>query len=74
MEPMGDGEIVNVSGIAGVAGIGSSTLYCRSKAALNNLTVTLARARPTRRSALPRPHDTRGRSGGGAAKKRLFLC
>ena len=38
------GEIVNVSSVAGVAGVGSSIAYCASKAALNNLTVTLARA------------------------------
>ena len=38
------GEIVNVSSIAGLAGIGSSIPYCASKAALNNLTITLARA------------------------------
>ena len=37
-------HIVNVSSIAGIAGIGSSIPYCASKAALNNLTVTLARA------------------------------
>lgn len=37
------GEIVNVSSIAGLVGIGSSIPYCASKAALNNLTVTLAR-------------------------------
>jgi 3-oxoacyl-[acyl-carrier protein] reductase len=40
----GAGAIVNVSSIAGVAGVGSSIPYCASKAALNNLTVTLARA------------------------------
>jgi 3-oxoacyl-[acyl-carrier protein] reductase len=40
----GAGAIVNVSSVAGVAGIGSSIPYCASKAALNNLTVTLARA------------------------------
>lgn len=40
----GGGAIVNVSSIAGVAGVGSSIPYCASKAALNNLTVTLARA------------------------------
>jgi len=40
----GGGAIVNVSSIAGVAGIGSSIPYCASKAALNNLTLTLARA------------------------------
>ncbi len=39
----GSGEIVNVSSVAGVAGIGSSIPYAASKAALNNLTVTLAR-------------------------------
>ncbi len=40
----GGGAIVNVSSVAGVAGVGSSIPYCASKAALNNLTVTLARA------------------------------
>jgi 3-oxoacyl-[acyl-carrier protein] reductase len=39
----GDGEIVNVSSISGLAGVGSSIPYCASKAALNNMTVTLAR-------------------------------
>jgi len=39
----GDGEIVNVSSVAGLAGIGSSIPYCASKAALNTLTLTLAR-------------------------------
>jgi 3-oxoacyl-[acyl-carrier protein] reductase len=40
----GGGAIVNVSSIAGIAGIGSSIPYCASKAALNSLTLTLARA------------------------------
>ncbi len=40
----GGGAIVNVSSVAGIAGIGSSIPYCASKAALNNLTLTLARA------------------------------
>jgi 3-oxoacyl-[acyl-carrier protein] reductase len=44
MEGAGGGAIVNVSSVAGIAGIGSSIAYCASKAALNNLTVTLARA------------------------------
>jgi 3-oxoacyl-[acyl-carrier protein] reductase len=44
LEASGSGEIVNVSSIAGIAGIGSSIPYCASKAALNSLTVTLARA------------------------------
>jgi 3-oxoacyl-[acyl-carrier protein] reductase len=37
------GHIVNTSSVAGVGGVGSSIPYCASKAALNNLTVTLAR-------------------------------
>ena len=44
LEAAGDGEIVNVSSVAGIAGVGSSIPYCASKAALNNLTLTLARA------------------------------
>lgn len=39
----GGGEIVNVSSVAGVAGVGSSIPYCASKAGLNILTVILAR-------------------------------
>ncbi len=39
----GKGAIVNVASIAGVLGIGSSVAYCASKAALVNLTVTMAR-------------------------------
>lgn len=37
------GSIVLVSSVAGIAGVGSSIPYCASKAAVNNLTVTLAR-------------------------------
>lgn len=44
MDEAGDGEIVHVSSIAGLIGVGSSIPYCASKAALNNLTITLARA------------------------------
>ena len=40
----GSGEIVNVSSVAGIAAVGSSIAYCCSKAALNSLTVSLARA------------------------------
>jgi 3-oxoacyl-[acyl-carrier protein] reductase len=40
----GSGAIVNVSSVAGLRAIGSSIPYCASKAALNNLTVALARA------------------------------
>ncbi len=40
----GGGAVVNVASIAGTCGIGSSVAYAASKAALLNLTVTLARA------------------------------
>jgi 3-oxoacyl-[acyl-carrier protein] reductase len=43
IEAAGGGEIVNVSSVAGIIGTGSSIPYCASKAALNNLTITLAR-------------------------------
>jgi 3-oxoacyl-[acyl-carrier protein] reductase len=44
MEVAGGGAIVMTSSIAGTNGVGSSIAYCASKAALNNLTLTLARA------------------------------
>jgi len=44
MDTAGGGVIVNVSSVAGIAGVGSSIPYCASKAAMNNLTITLARA------------------------------
>jgi len=40
----GESAIVNVSSVAGVYAIGSSVPYCASKAAINNMTVSLARA------------------------------
>ena len=43
LEKAGDAEIVNVSSIAGLLGVGSSIPYCASKAALNNLTIAMAR-------------------------------
>jgi 3-oxoacyl-[acyl-carrier protein] reductase len=43
LEQSGRGCIVNVSSIAGLRAIGSSIPYCASKAALNNLTIALAR-------------------------------
>ncbi len=43
LEASGGGEVVNVSSVAGIAGTGSSIPYCASKAAVNNLTVVLAR-------------------------------
>lgn len=44
MTEVGEGEVVNVASVAGVAAMGSSIPYCCSKAALINLTVSLARA------------------------------
>ncbi len=44
MEASGGGAIVMTSSVAGTVGVGSSIPYCASKAGLNNLTVTLARA------------------------------
>lgn len=43
MEAAGDGTIVNVASIAGITGQGSSIAYCASKAAVINLTISLAR-------------------------------
>ena len=45
-EPMlksGGGSIVNISSVAGTMALGSSIPYCCSKAALDNLTISLAR-------------------------------
>lgn len=44
MEKAGQGEVVNVSSVAGVAGTGSCIPYCASKAGLINLATTMARA------------------------------
>jgi 3-oxoacyl-[acyl-carrier protein] reductase len=44
LEAAGGGEVVMTSSVAGLIGIGSSVPYCASKAALNNLVITLARA------------------------------
>ncbi|HEX3430675.1 MAG TPA: glucose 1-dehydrogenase [Rhizomicrobium sp.] len=38
------GAVVNVSSIAGIAGVGSSVAYAASKGALNTMTLSLARA------------------------------
>jgi 3-oxoacyl-[acyl-carrier protein] reductase len=40
----GDGLIVNVSSIAAVTAMGSNVMYCASKAAVDNMTRSLARA------------------------------
>jgi 3-oxoacyl-[acyl-carrier protein] reductase len=44
MQKQGAGAIVNVSSVAGVMGVGSSTAYIASKGALNAMTIALARA------------------------------
>jgi 3-oxoacyl-[acyl-carrier protein] reductase len=44
LEAAGSAEVVNVASIAGIAATGSSIPYAASKAALINLTVSLARA------------------------------
>ena len=44
MKAAGNGAVVNVSSTAGIFGSGSSIAYAMSKAALNTLTVALARA------------------------------
>ncbi len=43
MKAQGRGSIVNISSIAGVAGVGSSIAYAASKGALNTMTLSLAR-------------------------------
>ena len=40
----GGGAIINISSIAGVTAMGSNIVYCASKAAVDNLTKSLARA------------------------------
>ena len=40
----GDGLVINMSSIAGLIAYGSNVAYCASKAALDNMTVSLARA------------------------------
>ena len=44
LKEAGSAEIVNISSVAGVAGVGSSVPYCASKAALISLGTTMARA------------------------------
>ncbi len=44
LKASGDGVVVNISSLAGVAGVGSSIAYAASKGALNTLTLSLARA------------------------------
>jgi 3-oxoacyl-[acyl-carrier protein] reductase len=69
--------VVNVSSIAGIAGIGSSVAYAASKGALNTMTLSLARAlAPLIRvntvcpGYIDTPWFTKGRGVEGAAKVR----
>jgi 3-oxoacyl-[acyl-carrier protein] reductase len=69
--------VVNVSSVAGIAGIGSSIAYAASKGALNTMTLSLARAlAPLIRvntvcpGYIDTPWFTKGRGVEGAAKVR----
>lgn len=44
LERDGGGVVVNIASIAAASGVGSNVAYCASKAALNTMTVSLARA------------------------------
>ena len=44
LQASGAGLVVNISSIAGVTGMGSNVAYCASKAALDSMTKSLARA------------------------------
>lgn len=44
LEKSGDGLVVNISSIAAVSAMGSNVAYCASKAAVDNMTRSLARA------------------------------
>ena len=44
LEARGGGVVVNISSVAATLGVGSNVAYCASKAALNAMTVSLARA------------------------------
>jgi 3-oxoacyl-[acyl-carrier protein] reductase len=43
LKASGDGVIVNVSSISAFTGVGSSLIYCAAKAALDTMTISLAR-------------------------------
>lgn len=43
LEASGDGNVINLASVAGITGMGSSIPYCASKAAVINMTLSLAR-------------------------------
>lgn len=44
LQRSGDGLVINISSIAAMTAVGSNIMYCASKAALDNMTKSLARA------------------------------
>jgi NAD(P)-dependent dehydrogenase (short-subunit alcohol dehydrogenase family) len=68
----GDGLIVNVSSLAAVTAMGSNVMYCAAKAAVDNMTRSLARAgagHPCRFGrARPVRHRIRQGPGPGVAR------
>lgn len=58
----GRGNVVSVSSVAGISGLGSSVAYCASKGALNTMTKSLARALAPKirvNAVCPGPVDSR---------------
>ena len=55
MRRSGGGAIVNISSIAAVTAMGSNIAYCASKAAVDNLTKSLARALAPTSASFPFP-------------------
>ena len=74
LKASGDGTVINVSSISGFTGSGSSVAYCAAKAAMDTMTMSLARAlgpdiRVHVRVARRREYRLRRRPRPGAAGK-----